>query len=276
MPTRHRLSQVPDPLGSPPRLRRRHRTHTRHPGPHHGQRRRPDRRLRGRARGRSPVHHRRRPDLPPRRQYRATTSSSPSPAGSHPDGSRSSADTWYQRMVILSPDGTPASEVRRQGWRLGPGEVIAPYAVFALGRDSRPTCPTVASPASRSSSASPSRASPSLPREARSWRRSVAKGELLLWNRTPTVPGWRGTGRVSSPPDAVFVLGRDSVPSTRPTVASLASRSLSAIRSRAVADPRAPYGVVGARIHLGERGRTFPELDLASTSNTVEQAVRRP
>ena len=50
-----------------------------------------------------------------------------------PDGSAVVAD-WYSEVVVLSPDGTTHEVLARVGE--GPGEVIAPYAVFVLGRDS--------------------------------------------------------------------------------------------------------------------------------------------
>ena len=50
-----------------------------------------------------------------------------------PDGRAVVAD-WYGEVVVLSPDGTTHEVLARVGE--GPGEVIAPYAVFVLGRDS--------------------------------------------------------------------------------------------------------------------------------------------
>ena len=50
-----------------------------------------------------------------------------------PDGSAVVAD-WYSEVVVLSPDGTTHEVLARVGE--GPGEVISPYALFVLGRDS--------------------------------------------------------------------------------------------------------------------------------------------
>ena len=50
-----------------------------------------------------------------------------------PDGSAVVAD-WYGEVVVLSPDGTTHEVLARVGE--GPGEVIEPYAMFVLGRDS--------------------------------------------------------------------------------------------------------------------------------------------
>ena len=49
-----------------------------------------------------------------------------------PDGSAVVA--WYSEVIVLSPDGTTHEVLARAGE--GPGEVISPYAVFVLGRDS--------------------------------------------------------------------------------------------------------------------------------------------
>ena len=49
-----------------------------------------------------------------------------------PDGSAVVA--WYSEVIVLSPDGATHEVLARAGE--GPGEVISPYAVFALGRDS--------------------------------------------------------------------------------------------------------------------------------------------
>ena len=50
-----------------------------------------------------------------------------------PDGSAVVAD-WYSEVVVLSPDGSTHKVLARVGE--GPGEVIEPYALFVLGRDS--------------------------------------------------------------------------------------------------------------------------------------------
>ena len=50
-----------------------------------------------------------------------------------PDGSAVVAD-WYSEVVVLSPDGSTHEVLARVGE--GPGEVIEPYALFVLGRDS--------------------------------------------------------------------------------------------------------------------------------------------
>ena len=50
-----------------------------------------------------------------------------------PDGRAAVAD-WYGEVVVLSPDGTTHEVLARVGE--GPGEVVDPYAVFVLGRDS--------------------------------------------------------------------------------------------------------------------------------------------
>ena len=50
-----------------------------------------------------------------------------------PDGRAVVAD-WYGEVVVLSPDGATHEVLARVGE--GPGEVIDPYAVFVLGRDS--------------------------------------------------------------------------------------------------------------------------------------------
>ena len=50
-----------------------------------------------------------------------------------PDGSAVVAD-WYGEVVVLSRDGTTHEVLARVGE--GPGEVISPYAVFVLGKDS--------------------------------------------------------------------------------------------------------------------------------------------
>ena len=50
-----------------------------------------------------------------------------------PDGRAVVAD-WYGEVVVLSADGTAHEVLARVGE--GPGEVINPYAVFVLGRDS--------------------------------------------------------------------------------------------------------------------------------------------
>ena len=50
-----------------------------------------------------------------------------------PDGSAVVAD-WYGEVVVLSPDGTTHEVLARVGE--GPGEVIEPYAMFVMGRDS--------------------------------------------------------------------------------------------------------------------------------------------
>ena len=49
-----------------------------------------------------------------------------------PDGSAVVA--WYSEVIVLSPDGTTHEVLARAGE--GPGEVISPYSVFVLGRDS--------------------------------------------------------------------------------------------------------------------------------------------
>ncbi len=50
-----------------------------------------------------------------------------------PDGSAVVAD-WYSEVVVLSPDGTTHEVIARVGE--GPGEVVNPYALFVMGRDS--------------------------------------------------------------------------------------------------------------------------------------------
>ena len=50
-----------------------------------------------------------------------------------PDGSAVVAD-WYSEVVVLSPDGSTHKVLARVGE--GPGEVIEPYSLFVLGRDS--------------------------------------------------------------------------------------------------------------------------------------------
>ena len=50
-----------------------------------------------------------------------------------PDGSAVVAD-WYSEVVVLSPDGATYKVLARVGE--GPGEVIEPYSLFVLGRDS--------------------------------------------------------------------------------------------------------------------------------------------
>ena len=50
-----------------------------------------------------------------------------------PDGSAVVAD-WYSEVVVLSPDGSTHEVLARVGE--GPGEVIEPYSLFVLGRDS--------------------------------------------------------------------------------------------------------------------------------------------
>ncbi len=99
-----------------------------------------------------------------------------------PDGSAVVAD-WYSEVVVLSPDGTAHEVLARVGE--GPGEVIAPYAVFVLGQDS------VLVPDSRQSRLtlfvgdSVARIV-SIPRAQHFGVAAVgSSGELLLWNRTP-------------------------------------------------------------------------------------------
>ena len=99
-----------------------------------------------------------------------------------PDGSAVVADS-YSEVVVLSSDGTTHEVLARVGE--GPGEVIAAYAVFVLGRDS------VLVPDSRQSRLtlfvgdSVARIV-SLPRAQHFGVAAIgSSGELLLWNRTP-------------------------------------------------------------------------------------------
>ena len=91
-------------------------------------------------------------------------------------------------MVVLGPDGTTHQVLARVGE--GPGEVIAPYAVFVLGQDSvlvpdsRQSCLTLFVGDSVARIVS-------LPRAQHFGVAAIgSSGELLLWDRTPpTDPG---------------------------------------------------------------------------------------
>ena len=99
-----------------------------------------------------------------------------------PDGSAVVAD-WYGEVVVLSRDGTTHEVLARVGE--GPGEVISPYAVFVLGKDS------VLVPDARLSRLtlfvgdSVARIV-SLPRAQHFGVAGIgSSGKLLLWNRFP-------------------------------------------------------------------------------------------
>ncbi len=99
-----------------------------------------------------------------------------------PDGSAVVAD-WYGEVVVLSPDGTTHEVLARVGE--GPGEVISPYAVFVLGKDS------VLVPDARLSRLTLFVGDSvvrivSLPRAQHFGVAGVgSSGKLLLWNRFP-------------------------------------------------------------------------------------------
>ena len=99
-----------------------------------------------------------------------------------PDGSAVVAD-WYSEVVVLSPDGTTHEVLARVGE--GPGEVISPYAVFVLGKDS------VLVPDARLSRLTLFVGDSvvrivSLPRAQHFGVAGVgSSGKLLLWNRFP-------------------------------------------------------------------------------------------